>query len=280
MEKLTIIDGSSLIYSACYNTSQDTNKSDNFNFYKETLDYYIESILKVTETDFYIVFGDASSSYRKRLFNTFKSDRIKTYIQFKYDLLEYAKNKWKLFTHNDLESDDMCLITHNQFKTEYDITIASKDSDLRQYSAKFFNYNIFRYTTNVEEGFEIITEEKAEYNLWRQVLIKGHNNKVDYLENCGDNCAESYLKRWNVSQYKYAVLKAYIEGLKDIRKSIIGYGLCNGIDKFNKSFRQTYLFRRKEELEELGIEFEIPEFCIFKNPIDDDDRDKEREQPF
>jgi hypothetical protein len=279
MSKLTLIDGSSLIYSACYNTSQDKNKSDNFTFYKETLDYYIESILKVTEADFYIVFGDSPSSYRKRLFDTFKSDRVKTYIKFKYDLLEYSKNRWNLFIHNDLESDDMCLITHNQFKNIYDITIASKDSDLRQYSARFFNYGIFRYPTiDISEGFEEISEEQAEYNLWKQVLVKGHNNKVDYLENCGDACAESFLKKWkNVSQYRYAVMKAYIEGLKDIRKSVIGYGLCMGIDKFNKSFKQTYLFRKQEELNEIGITFKVPEFYIFKNPINDDRKD---EQPF
>lgn len=271
MRKLTIIDGSSLIYSACYNTSQNPDKTDNFQYYKETLDFYIESILKITKAEYFIIFGDNNNSYRKRLFQSFKSNRIKTYIKFKYDLLEYIKERWKSYIHSELESDDMCLITHNQFKNEYDITIAAIDSDLKQYAAKFFNYGIFRKKDyKIEDGFEIVTPEQAEFNLWKFVLIKGHNNKVDYLENCGEGTAETYLKKYHLPQYKYAVMRAYIEGLTDIRKSVTGYGLCQGIDKFNKSFKQTYLFRTQDEINELGITFGIPEFKIRHNGREDE----------
>lgn len=266
MEKLTIIDGSSLIYSASYNVSVKESSTDDFSKYRDTLDYYIDSILDITKADKYILFGDDSSSYRKRIFDTFKSDRIikAQYTKFKYDLLYYAREKWKVFSHPDLESDDMCIITHNQFKDEYDITIAAIDGDLRQYPAKFFNYGIFRkLDASALQGFELITPEQAQFNLWKQVLIKGHNNKLNYLEGCGEGTAESYLKKFSVSQYKFAVLKAYIEGIPKqdgIKRVINGYGLNKGIDEFNKSFKQTYLFRNSDELTELGIFFGIPEF--------------------
>ncbi|MCK9429294.1 MAG: hypothetical protein M0R17_04770 [Candidatus Omnitrophica bacterium] len=266
MDKLTTIDGSSLIYSACYNVSVKESSTDDFSKYRDTLDYYIDSILNVTKADKYIIFGDGSTSYRKKMFDTFKADREvkKQYVKFKYDLLEYARTKWEAFNHPELESDDMCLITHNQYKDEYDITIAAIDGDLRQEAAKFFNYGIFRKKDyRIEDGFEIITPEQAEFNLWRQVLIKGHNNKLNYLEGCGEGTAESYLKKFSVSQYKFAVLKAYIEGIPKqdgIKRVIDGYGLNKGIDEFNKSFKQTYLFRNSDELTEFGISFEIPEF--------------------
>ena len=77
-KKLTIIDGSSLIYSACYNTSIKEEKTDNFIYYKEALDFYIQSILEHTQADEYIVFGDENTSYRKSLF-----DRNAGYFRFK-----------------------------------------------------------------------------------------------------------------------------------------------------------------------------------------------------
>jgi len=170
-----------------------------------------------------------------------------------------------MFSHPDLESDDMCLLTHNQYKDEYDITIAAIDGDLRQYSAKFFNYGIFRKKDyQIEDGFEIITPEQAQFNLWKQVLIKGHNNKVNYLEGCGEETANSYLSGFRVDQYSFAVIKAYIQGINSVeyktKRNVKGYGLNKGIDEFNKSFKQTYLFRTQAELDELGITFGIPEF--------------------
>lgn len=273
-KKLTIIDGSSLIYSASYNVSSKPDKTDDFFQYKQTLDYYLDKILDVTEADEYIIFGDGSSSYRKRLFDSFKADREvkKQYVKFKYDLLQYAIEHWGIYSHNDLESDDMCLITHNQFKNEYDITISAIDGDLRQYPAKFFNYGIFRKPDyNVKDGFETIDSDQANFNLWTQILQKGHNNKLDYLEGCGETCAKNYLLKFKSNQYPYAVLKAYIDGIPKqdgIRKEIPGYGTNVGIDKLSKSFKQTYLFRTQQELNELGIVFTVPEFKIRKDTYD------------
>ena len=67
-----------------------------------------------------------------------------------------------------------------------------------------------------------------------------------------------------MEQYLFAVIKAYIHGINsseyNTKRTVKGYGLNRGIDEFNKSFKQTYLFRTQEELTELGIEFSVPEF--------------------
>jgi len=269
MDKLTIIDGSSLLYSASYNTSVKEEYTDDFLKYRETLNFYIESILEATEADKYIIFGDQVTSYRKKLFNTFKADRAKRpYMKFINDLMNYANTELDFFNHKDLEADDLCLLTHNKFKEEYDITIASKDSDLRQYSAKFFNYGIFRKSDYKEgDGFEEISISQARATLWKAVLIKGHNNKVDYLEGCGEKTAANYLKGWESNQFEYATLKAFIYGIdkdkdKNITRSVKGYGINKGIDKYNKSFKQTYLFRYLTELENLEIELDLPDFSV------------------
>jgi hypothetical protein len=269
--KLTVIDGSSQVYSACHNTSVKEEDTDNFIKYKETLDFYMNSILEATEAEYYIIFTDESTSYRKQLFSEFKADRKKKRpLKFSADLLLYAREELGFYSHPDLEADDLCLIVNNLYKDKYDITISSIDSDLRQENAKFFNPKIFRKPDyNIKDGFETIDHNTAQFNLWRSVLTKGHNNKVDYLESCGNVCAETYLKFWKPEQYKYAVLKAFTEGIhKDnypgIKRNIKGYGLQFGIDKFSKSFQQSYLFRDLKELEFLEIDLlDLPDFQTF-----------------
>lgn len=262
---LTIIDGSSLIYSACYNTSVKEDLTDDFSKYKEALLFYITSILEATKADKYVIFGDQSSSYRKRLFPVFKADRSKQPpMKFRNDLTYYAINELGFINHPDLESDDMCLLTHSSLMSEYNIIIASKDSDLRQYPATFFDYGIFKEiakgTKTLEEGFETIDLGNAYLNFWKLVLTKGHNNKSDYLEGCGDVSAKQYLLNNSQREYQDAVLSAFINGINKgdgIRKDIPGYGLYEGIDKFQKSFVQSYLFRNLYELPK-DIVWEIP----------------------
>ena len=268
-ENLTIIDGSSLIYSACHNVSNKEN-TDDFSQYKQTLEYYIDNILTDTKANKYIIFGDQNGSYRKRLFESFKANRIKRpYLKFMFDLREYANTNLNFFSHPDLEADDLCLLMHNKYQSQYAITIASKDSDLRQYSARFFNYGIYRTPDyNINDGFEFISPRIAYFNLWKSVLIKGHNNKFDYLDGCGEITAESYLEKWNIDQYPFAVLKAFIYGIskdKKVKRSINGYGLNKGIDKFNKSFKQTYLFRNMQEVLDLDIDLEFPELLDYSS---------------
>jgi 5'-3' exonuclease len=263
-KKLTLIDATSLIYSACFNTNKNELYSDHFTHYKEALHFYIDNILRETKADEYILFGDERTSYRKSLFPTFKADRKKPYMKFKSDLMHYAINELNFYTHSQLEADDLCLLANRYFKKEYDITIAAKDSDLKQDKGVFFNYGIFRKNEDPTLGFETLDINEANFKLWKAVLTKGHNNKIDYLEKCGDVCATNYLKAFNPPQYKFATLKAFIEGINkndytDIKRNISGYGLNKGIEKFNNAFKQTYLFRYEHELHDLGIELDYIE---------------------
>lgn len=261
-ERLVIIDTTSLIYSACYNTAEKSEHPEDFSYYKETLKFYLKNILHTTKAKKYILFGDAGSSYRKSMFTKFKADRSErsTYIRFKYDLLHYARTELGLQEHPDLEADDMCLIAHNYYKDTYDVVIASKDSDLRQYPAVFFNYGLI--VKDPEHAWGTITEEQAKYNFWKSVLIKGHNNKQDYLEGCGVVTAEQYFAIGGLDlSTGTEVLFAYINGINvpGVNRQIKGYGVFEGVRKFQNSVHQTYLFRHLQEIEALGITFEIPD---------------------
>jgi 5'-3' exonuclease len=262
ISNLTIIDVSSLLYSTCYVCGKDDNlQRNNFEYYKDSFDNRIFDILKYTDADKYLIFGDGYTSFRKQMYSTFKGKRSKEHIQFMTDLKYYAIKKWNIYTSNILESDDLCLLHHNRYQDEYNVTIAAIDSDFNQYPAKFFNFGYYRKGIQPEEAFTIVDEKEAEFNLWRQVIIKGHNDKIDYLKNCGEKCAEKYLSNYSINQYKLATLNAFIVGISKsihkVRSNIKGYGLTKGIKKYSNAFVQTYLLRTEEEALEIDEEFKF-----------------------
>jgi len=265
MEKiLTIIDISSEYYSTCYNCNkEDDNRRDDFSYYKETFDNYIENILIDTKATHYLAFGDGYTSFRKQLFSDFKGDRKKKsqYFKFMTDLKVYGTTKWIVITNNILESDDLCLIHANEIISFDKIIIASKDSDLRQFNGNFFDYGYKRKKLHISDAFEEITHDQAIHNLWKQVLIKGHNNKVDYLVACGVESAKGYLAAFSTNQKKLAVLNAFILGMDKekyiISRNIKGYGLMKGIEKFQKAFTQSYLLRTVEEAQAFDETFTL-----------------------
>lgn len=268
-KRLVIIDYTSLLYSASYNTASDEEKVDNFKAYKETVDFYTETILKDTQADFYITVGDGFTSFRKELYPSTKANRTaKSTMRFLKEIKEYAYEKWNVIVDEVLEADDICLMLHNEFsKKQYnlEVIIASKDSDLRQYPATFYNYgwrrDLFKKTNGnpseqqtqkaLKAAYEYITEEQAEFNLWKSVLIKGHNNKQHYLVGCGEKTADAYLsqvKPWELTTH---VLHAFVQGIqKDgdtIKRGVKGLGFYKGIIEFGKSVEQSYLLTTVEE---------------------------------
>lgn len=289
--KLTIIDYSSLYYSAIYSCSNNEDKTDNFKEYRDTLDFYTKSVITDTNAEFFICVGDENTSFRKRMFPTFKKGRSKSPKFFK-ELKEYATKKYAIITSVDLEADDLALIIHSQLQLDYDITIASIDSDLRQYPAKFFNYSWRRkaYKENintedpeelklwVDKNTEVIDYKTAKYNLWKMVLKGSHNNNQYSLPGCGEKTAESFLND-SVSMLSSKVSEAFIYGVDknaftNIKRSVKGLGLIKGIEYFNKSFYENYLLRSIEEVKCLegiskDIETDISKLTDIKSRVID-----------
>jgi len=251
------IDTSSLIYGACFNSNKKEKEYNNFDIYLDALMSYIKNILTDTKATSYILFGDGYTSFRKKRYTDFKGDRkSKPTPKFFTDLKHYAVETLGMITSNIFEADDLCLL-HNR---KYGGIVASGDSDLRQDKGTFFNYNYHRYNIPLEVAFEELTSDKAEKNLWKQVMKKGHNNKTSYLVGCGEETAKGYLKAFTPAQAKLAAMNAFVFGIdkskyEDVKRNIKGYGLSVGIREFYNAFSQSYLLRTEEEALELDPEF-------------------------
>lgn len=278
MNRLTEIDISSVYYSVIHNCNkEDDPRRDDFSYYKQSFDAYIESILINTKATHYLMFGDGYTSFRKKAFTEFKGDRkSKPIPKFINDLKNYGRDKWNVITSNILEADDLCLIHTNEIIGFDKIIIASIDSDLRQEEGIFYNYGYKRSNLSLEEAFEVINKEQSRRNLWKQVMIKGHNNKTSFLKGCGKVSAEKYLKPYSINQLKLAALNAFILGIDkkihDVPRNIKGYGLLKGIDEFSKAFIQSYLLRTIEEALEYDPEFSLylPNKIVVEEPLNND----------
>ncbi len=267
---LTLIDYSSAIYASSFRCATG-NSPDDFRHYKDTLDKMTDTILEETKADYYIAFGDGMSSFRKRMFSEFKGTRVekKKEVMFLTDLKRHARDRWGTVISEDLEADDLCLIHKRHVKEifpneEVTVTIASIDSDLRQEEGYFYDYGYRRKRKGPpKEPFEYISSDQARLNLYMQVLMKGHNDKLDYLEGCGRETAIKYLAKFSPPQYAMATMHAFMHGIDkniyDVHKSIHGYGEMKGVLKFGKSFQQSYLLKTAQEAEELGCNFTLAE---------------------
>lgn len=251
MEKLTIIDTTSLIFSACVTLGDDT---DNYKKAKKNFDKWFEDILIETEADCYIAFTD-QSSFRRDLLPSYKADRKALKPKFFSALKRDCCEKWGIVSNQVIESDDLCLINHNYYKNDFDCTIAAIDGDLRQYPAKFYNYK-----KNKKEGvedFEEITEDEANMTLWQFVLAGSHNG-LKGLKGCGEGTATGYLGNFKPSQYTAAVMAAYVKGINkntfNTSRSVKGLGMFSGLVEFNTNFISSYLLRTEEEAKQFTEE--------------------------
>jgi hypothetical protein len=267
---LTIIDFTPLVYKILHRCSKDEQRKEDFSFYRESLVTELNLILEVTKADYYYCFTEGNTSFRKQLFSHFKADRNHSWVLFKTDLVKWAKDNLGLIYDDYLESDDYCAFYSNLNYAMNDtdlipfykpvngakptnITVCTIDGDFKQIPGNHYNYNTKEFFT--------VTKEEAEFNLWQQVLIKGHNNKLDYLEKCGDDTAIKYLNKWK-KNLRLGVIKSFMDGIdkkdySDIRSSINGYGIPEGTAKFSRAYIQAYLLKNIDEILKINPEFEL-----------------------
>lgn len=263
-EKLVIIDTTSILFSALYYIKDDEN---NYQLALDKANEWFESILINLNVDYYIAFTD-DSSFRKSLINSYKSDRTTPKPKFLEVLKKDMSEKWNIISSKELESDDLTLIHYNYYKDDYDCIIACIDSDLKQQEGKFYNYRP-KVLGEVNE-VEIVSLEEASLNLWVSVLAGSHNG-LKGLYRCGEESAKTYLSKFSIEQYPYAVLMAYIYGIDKTkfgtRFSVKGLGLLKGMNEYNINFKSSYLLRTVEECEVYGIKCNIVEPKKYNNEI-------------
>lgn len=240
MNKVTAIDGDTIIYLACHNKEGESKSWDEVLY---IIDNYINDILKKTETTEYCGYlSNGSFRYKIGKIKQYKANRTGL-IKPKYFNLakSYLQDVYNFKIVDNLEADDLCIII-KKFLVGYEVTIASPDKDLRQVTGKFYDYK-------KQEFFEI-TEEEASKNLWRQVLTGDASDNIPGLPGIGPVKADKILE--TSKDYRTTVFNTYIET----------YGEYDGLINFTENYQLVKMLDKYDgftpeinKFETKGLEF-------------------------
>lgn len=232
---LSIIDGDSIIYIACYSKERQKSYEEVF----KTIDDILFSICDQCNTTKYVGFL-SQGSFRYKLAKTvpYKGNR-KDFIKPKYYKLAFAYMEEVLnFTVvNNWEADDLCTITASKqsIKDNYNPIICSPDKDLYQIEGTFYNYR----------NKELITVDKnqAEFNFWSQMLTGDVADNIKGINKIGPVRAKKLLESSDLP-FEETVKNEYLKEFKD----------CF-IERFNENYALLKLLTESDSvLKELNIQ--------------------------
>lgn len=261
MEKLTLIDGDSLIFYSSRNTIEDSIVN---------LKMRIEDILENTEaTQFIMCLTGGRSSFRYELYPEYKANRKKSKSPLKYikTLKAFLIEEYNACLIQELEADDLVAYYSTALRNKHvETIIASPDKDvLHQLVGKHWNYKfeVFNRGTPeeyVEKGRWVeTTQEMADRFFALQLLMGDSTDNIpgivertkfmkeryglDNRKGVGQTTAEKILDVIDTSyggQYAMEILQCYNskydnnEGLADYQLNRYLLQLNTHIGRYNK----------------------------------------------
>lgn len=237
MKKKTtaLIDADSILYIAGWDKDKKGYIED-FNLIFKQSDSIVSNILIKTKATNYLAFLSPSQSFRKKEFESYKSNRNNLVRPGHIHLLkEYLINKWGFIKLESLEADDAVNICKNLIS---DSVICSPDKDVLHLEGEHYNYKTDDWiSTNAITSIryfweDMITGQPGDGVKGLVGKGKAHVKKIfdGFLPNYRQIVFEEYIKQYG--EY---------EGIKEFYKN---YKLLKILDR-NNEFEQTY----KNEIE-------------------------------
>ena len=247
MKKITIIDGTSLLYSASYNIGK--SNTNDFTAYTDALKYYLDSILIDTEADYrYFILDGKKPTFRKLMYPSYKANRNSSYFKFIKDLNQFAIHELGAIYTEGLEADDIVRIYAELYAKEMKVTVAYLDKDLLQFPCIFYNYRRHKKNLSIKEATSKLTQKEANYNFCYQLMRGDSVDNIQGLKNCGDVTATNYLKDLDYADLPFLlnhVKKAYLEGINLTTRKIKPSE--NGLYDYWKTYNLIRLIATEEE---------------------------------
>jgi len=172
------IDGDLMIHRCVWNNNEN-------GFKKKAIDL-LEDVVHETQADNGKLAIRGANNFRKDLFPDYKVNRkrnedpkIKEMFSMAY---KYLTNEMEAIPAEGQEADDLLAI----WQTEEPGIIVSIDKDMLQVPGLHFNNARWEYIT--------VSEEEANYNLHKQILMGDSSDNIKGLTGVGPKRAESLLK--------------------------------------------------------------------------------------
>ncbi len=153
MNKFAWIDADSL----CYICSTDTLEKSIKN-----IDSFINKILREVKAEEAVFFLSEGKYFRHEIYPQYKGNRSTSALLFLKELKQHLKLKYKAFTFDGVEADDLVCFFKNKYEDSSIICCMDKDV-YSQMPGTHYNYRTGEYITT--------TKEEGENFTWLQTLM-------------------------------------------------------------------------------------------------------------
>jgi DNA polymerase I len=238
---ITLIDGDIIAYRCAASCAPTKEKLEHDPVESAILraDELIYRILNTTSSAEYRVFISGTDNFRKILDPNYKANRIQERPRHLDSVRDFLLREWNAEVSAGCEADDRIGIAATK-----DSIIASIDKDLKQIPGRHYNF--------VKDEFAEVSEWKAVYNFYYQMLVGDRSDNVRGVEGIGDVRARRILSGLSTPEMEAAVrIRFPDEG------------------SFVSTYRLLRVVRSEKELEEIetaireGQRPELTEACSF-----------------
>lgn len=259
VRKICLLDCDSVVWIVTHNKKGEPEKT--LEEVKQKLDSFIQDIFSKTQSTHYIIFLTLTRSFRKNYYTQYKDNR-KGREKPKYftEITNYLLEKYKAVWYNELESDDLCLITREYlnnycerqqecklFTSEDDPTvksckekcqypdfafIASPDKDMLYLEGTHYNYKTGNWIDT--------TKEEAHKFFWTSMIVGDGSDNIKGIPKSGPKAAEVLLGL-DCINYPSVVFNKYINT----------FGEHDGIQQFYNNYQALHILDKHQNFEEV-----------------------------
>lgn len=229
---ITCIDADSLLYYSSKETIFDSIQD---------LNSRMEHISLRTKSNKIVIVLSGKNYFRLKSNSNYKAKRPITTLKYIKTLKAYLQEEYKGLIIDSLEADDLV----SYFKFNYpNVIIASPDKDvLKQTPGKHYNYQ-------KDEFVETSKKEAVDF-LFTQLIAGDYTDNIKGIPGKGNAFANKVLTK-SPEDNLITCFKEYLNHYKTINKSI---------EEFYKNFKDVYLLKSKEDIEQyLPEDFNLENF--------------------
>jgi 5'-3' exonuclease len=237
--KIALIDADSILYICCWDKEEKCYITDYPKAFHQ-VNTLITKIILETKSTHYLGFFSASKSFRKKEFESYKSNRDKLVRPEHIPVVrEYIMDKWGFVKLDNLEADDgVCICSKLMTNT----VICSPDKDILYLEGTHYNYKKDEWVTT--------SKEEAQKYFWMDMVTGQTGDGVKGIPGKGVKYAEKLYEYAKKDDYAFSELEI-IPIFRNIIFSeyIDHFGEYKGIEEFYKNYKLLKILETDEKFE-------------------------------
>lgn len=206
---ILLIDADSLVYAACLRSKREGSDDKFYRNIEDSIAKFDEQYMKIVndleelyDIEKIYTFNGSKGNFRKLLTKTYKANRNDTVLPpLLTEMHEFVRKEYNGLYAYGVETDDLVAKYWHDISSEVGrdkVMIVSIDKDYKQFPCLMYNYH---YKHRVVYD---ISEQKAMYNFYEQMIIGDGADNVNYFRGKGRAYAK---KLYSSCETKFCYVK-------------------------------------------------------------------------